>query len=55
MIEVKDNESHGEQVRRSGKGKIEVLNGPVQKLVSLECSVHERKDEVAGREVVDEV
>ena len=57
LIRGKDNEVRGARVRRSGKGKIELLNRPVQKLVPLECAVknvQERKDEAEGREVVED-
>ena len=58
LIRGKDNEVRGARVRRSGKGKIELLNRPVQKLVPVECAVknvQERKDEAEGREVVEDV
>jgi len=48
LIRGKDNEVRGARIRKAGKGKHEILNRPVQKLIPLECAVKDcqkRKNE----------
>ena len=53
LIKGKDGEIRGAQVRKSGKGKPDILNRPVQKLYPLEsCMNNEGKESKNGEETV---